>query len=466
MPTIVPSSLRVVDLRAELLKRKLPTKGKKDELIARLEEALKNELSEENATEEQNDSKVEEKGEEKKEKEEEEKEEKVVEQQENVEQQTQSEVKVEEPAKEVKPVEEKRSEEPPAAEIGHDQAEDSEKKDMDVDHDRGMKRKRPADNSKLAPKEEKRPKAELAPKPEAAAKTNDANAQAVKSKPADLPKEQEDTEQPKKLDKVEETSVATTEKPKKEKERGVTEPEKPKDTKEKKAAAPPSTKDETYTVSSSAIYIKGFLRPLIIRHVQEFIGKFGTVKRFWMDAIKTHCYVVYESQQEAQKAYEGINGVVFPVDTGRKLTVGGLTPEQAESLIEQEQSAAEKRIRVDWEAAIKAVLNGTGDSTATAPHVDTASGRRSRTLGITAIARQLQKAATAPVQQTIPQAGPEASPPVMEQSPLVETQEAPQGLSLEQLFRKTTAVPPLYYLTVAEDVARKRLESLKNEPTR
>ncbi|KAJ1677547.1 hypothetical protein EV182_005937, partial [Spiromyces aspiralis] len=41
--TLVPSELKVVELRKELANRNLSTKGKKQELIERLEEALKKE---------------------------------------------------------------------------------------------------------------------------------------------------------------------------------------------------------------------------------------------------------------------------------------------------------------------------------------------------------------------------------------------------------------------------------------
>lgn len=47
MASIDPSSLKVVDLRAELGKRNLSTKGKKDELIERLTEALESQTNEE-----------------------------------------------------------------------------------------------------------------------------------------------------------------------------------------------------------------------------------------------------------------------------------------------------------------------------------------------------------------------------------------------------------------------------------
>lgn len=44
--------------------------------------------------------------------------------------------------------------------------------------------------------------------------------------------------------------------------------------------------------ATNAVYIKGFVRPLILRHVEELIKKYGQVKKFWMDSIKTHCYVI------------------------------------------------------------------------------------------------------------------------------------------------------------------------------
>lgn len=51
-------------------------------------------------------------------------------------------------------------------------------------------------------------------------------------------------------------------------------------------------REEDNEIVSSAIIVKGFVRPLIIRQAQDLFAKYGKVKRFWMDSIKTHCYVI------------------------------------------------------------------------------------------------------------------------------------------------------------------------------
>ncbi|KAI7863518.1 hypothetical protein BDF14DRAFT_1745399 [Spinellus fusiger] len=202
-----------------------------------------------------------------------------------------------------------------------------------------------------------------------------------------------------------------------------------------------------------AIYLKGFVRPLIIKHVQELIGKYGKVKRFWMDTIKTHCYVVYESVPEAQEALKAIHGLVFPSGSDKTISGGKLTLEQAEHLIEQEQSAAEKRIRLDWELLLQSVLNGTAKASTVSDNA-----RRQRTTGFERINRQLQRAEgnASSVSQLV-----EApTKPIAERH---QESSQPSSLSLEDLFCKTTAVPPLYYLPVSADMAKKRLEAMKGE---
>lgn len=84
---------------------------------------------------------------------------------------------------------------------------------------------------------------------------------------------------------------------------------------------------------------------------------------------------------------------MFPRDTGRQITVGSLTPQQAEVLIEQEQSAADRRIKIDWEGAIESVIKGQVEQINKSPSTSSNSpdARRPRLFGISQITRELQK---------------------------------------------------------------------------
>jgi hypothetical protein len=66
-----------------------------------------------------------------------------------------------------------------------------------------------------------------------------------------------------------------------------------KDQQGKEALAAATEKvSESTAADTNAVYIKGFVRPLIQRHAEDLAKKYGNVKKFWMDNIKTHCYVI------------------------------------------------------------------------------------------------------------------------------------------------------------------------------
>lgn len=55
-------------------------------------------------------------------------------------------------------------------------------------------------------------------------------------------------------------------------------------------AVPPSQKPPT-----NSLKIDHFLRPFTLKAVHELLGKTGKVTDFWMDQIKTHCFVTVRS---------------------------------------------------------------------------------------------------------------------------------------------------------------------------
>jgi len=89
--------------------------------------------------------------------------------------------------------------------------------------------------------------------------------------------------------------------------------------------------------SQDTILINNFVRPLVTRSVKELVGQFGEVKSFWMDTIKTHAYVTYAKVEEAEAAFKGINGIKFPEETGKILSVEFLSEDESKERIKKEE---------------------------------------------------------------------------------------------------------------------------------
>ncbi|KAI8377375.1 hypothetical protein BD560DRAFT_390921 [Blakeslea trispora] len=459
-----PSSLKVVELREELSKRHLPTKGKKEELVNRLTEAIeaeKQQAQEESAVE-------------------------AVVHEQAVDQQltiskTEEVVSITEVKLDVEPIED--SKEATSTKSVTETTEQLKKESVE----------QLADLSKKEPKEE--PRTQLVEKPveqlteqlteqlieeptenpveQPAEQPIEQLAEKPTEKPVEQPTEQP-TEQPAEkqpnepvLEEQRKESVSVlTEKPMEEDKTEATER-----TQQQHAVSISDEQDEMHKLDDSnkrkrssetndeheekrtkkdnseeALYVKGFIRPLIIRHVQELFSKHGTVKRFWMDMIKTHCYVVYDNASQAKEAFDNVNGIVFPSETGRELSAGYLTQAQAEKLIEHEQSAADKRIKVDWESCISKIK--IGESLTSSPIPEAA--RKIRPTGINQVARQLAQAA-----EPVTQASREVHIGTRQERPA-------RDLSLDELFKKTNTLPHLYYLPNTDEEAKAIMEKLQH----
>ncbi|KAI7902502.1 uncharacterized protein BX663DRAFT_511269 [Cokeromyces recurvatus] len=411
------SKLKVVDLRSELSNRNLSTKGKKDELVVRLAKAIEeeNKDNEQSDTLEQPDGQATEKS-------------------------------------EMEETSENKIEENQSSEENIEQSQIEEKEDPE--------------KTKEQEKMDEAPKEEDIQEPEKSI-TEETQQEAINIKSetevkdmTSQPEQQQGTEETDEAQQEkEEVSKQTDKKPSEEvsQEKSVkqsSEAEKTEIDSNKRKRSADEIDDEKRTkmkteevndaINSSALYVKGFIRPLIIRHVQELLSKYGEVKRFWMDAIKTHCYVIYKNESEAKEAFKNINGLKFPVETGKELTVGSLTNEQIEKLIELEHNAAEQRLKVDWESNIEKIKAGE-----TLPESPTTEGhRRHRSIGIDQVAKQLAQASSEPVSQA-------------REVRIEGSRQKQKELSLDDLFRKTKALPHLYYLPNTDEEAKIKLEKLQ-----
>ncbi|XP_013626631.1 PREDICTED: uncharacterized protein LOC106332671 [Brassica oleracea var. oleracea] len=174
----------------------------------------------------------------------------------------------------------------------------------------------------------------------------------------------------------------------------------------KERVVPPSPKEPT-----NSLRIDRFLRPFTLKAVQELLGKTGNVTSFWMDTIKTHCYVSYGSVEEAAATREAVYNLQWPPNGGRLLTAEFVGPEEVKAKLEAPPPQQPK------------------DQAPSQPPPP-----------------PLAKAPPVKERHALP------PPP-----PLVpEEQEAPI-VTLDDLFKKTKAIPRIYYLPLSEEQVAAKL---------
>ena len=136
----------------------------------------------------------------------------------------------------------------------------------------------------------------------------------------------------------------------------------------------------------------------------------------WMPPIKTHCFVLYETTEQAHDAYLGTYNVVWP-RSGKHLIPQYVTVEDAKKAIEDGRSKA-----------LFARASGS------------ASYQKNRQ---TSYPPNAHPTATAPPARTV-------SKPALE---------------LEDLFFKTQAKPPIYYLPLTDEQVAERKRSAQEKET-
>ncbi|KAJ3168727.1 hypothetical protein HDU87_000973 [Geranomyces variabilis] len=99
------------------------------------------------------------------------------------------------------------------------------------------------------------------------------------------------------------------------------------------AASTASFANQDVGEPGTTVWIKNFTRPLTLPAVKELLSPFGTLEKFWMDKIKSNCYVTYDTVDGATAAIQNCHGLKFPVETGRQLVCEFVTREQADEAI-------------------------------------------------------------------------------------------------------------------------------------
>ncbi|KAK4264873.1 hypothetical protein QN277_025995 [Acacia crassicarpa] len=189
---------------------------------------------------------------------------------------------------------------------------------------------------------------------------------------------------------------------------------------------------------TNSLRIDRFLRPFTLKAVHELLGKTGKVVSFWMDQIKTHCYVTYSSVDEAIETRNAVYNLQWPPNGGRLLLAEFVEPEEV-------------KMKVEVPPVQAAAVSSTPVVPPTPPTSQPEPSPRRH---------QEQR----PVPATLPPPPPLSKlPPAVRERlpsppPLPEKVDPPI-VTLDDLFRKTRATPRIYYLPLSEEKVAAKLEA-------
>ncbi|KAL3371478.1 hypothetical protein AABB24_008161 [Solanum stoloniferum] len=187
--------------------------------------------------------------------------------------------------------------------------------------------------------------------------------------------------------------------------------------------------------ATTSLKIENFLRPFTLKAVQELLARTGEVCCFWMDQIKTHCYVTYSSVEEATETRNAVYNLQWPPNGGRLLVADFVDPQQVQTKIEGREPASPPKV--------------------TSPAVPASSSVQ------TPPAQQQGRKQQAELEHSLtrqPPPAPPSAPPTKEMLPSpVADKNDPPIVTLDDLFRKTKATPRIYYLPLTDEEVAKKL---------
>ncbi|XP_076182594.1 apoptotic chromatin condensation inducer acinus isoform X1 [Ptiloglossa arizonensis] len=99
-----------------------------------------------------------------------------------------------------------------------------------------------------------------------------------------------------------------------------------KETSHVKSPSPPATKP------TNILLIKNLVRPFTLNQIKELLSRTGTIVEngFWMDRIKSKCFVEYANEDQAFETRQALHGISWPVSNPKRLHVEYATKDDME----------------------------------------------------------------------------------------------------------------------------------------
>lgn len=211
--------------------------------------------------------------------------------------------------------------------------------------------------------------------------------------------------------------------------------------------------------ATCSLYIDGLMRPLqpnglrnhliSLASTPETTSAANLVTEFWLDPIKTHCFVQFTDIAAASRVRSSIHGKVWPNERNRKSLWADFIPDEKvqEWIRTEEASRNRPGPAARWEIQYQSKEDGTTAVLAEA-------GSMSRPGPSKALEAGFNRTPPSGPRDSIaqPDRRPSNAPPAPPARP-------GQGFKpLDELFESTTTKPKLYYLRVPREVADKRLD--------
>ena len=201
---------------------------------------------------------------------------------------------------------------------------------------------------------------------------------------------------------------------------------------------------------TNALYIRNFTRPLNLPNLKREIKSncSGSIGTFWMDTIKSHCFITLDSIADGTKVFNAFDGKTWPFEekSRRQLTVGFVNADCIPDWIAKEESGS---IDQRWEVIY--IKHGDNDVSA-----DFQLARNLNTQHIPVIGGNFQESVRPTESRSNKMSAPSNTVAAEKSSKysfdaflITHSQGAPvsNAISPEELFRKTQATPVLFFKT-------------------
>ncbi|KAM3384160.1 hypothetical protein ACQJBY_008676 [Aegilops geniculata] len=192
--------------------------------------------------------------------------------------------------------------------------------------------------------------------------------------------------------------------------------------------------------ATTSLRVDRFVRPFTLKAVRALLGRTGSVCSFWMDDIKTHCYVTYSSVDEAVATRNAVYNLQWPLNNGSYLAAEFVDP-------------LEVKLKIEHPPPPPPPTSLSKDTTPNAAAIQQAEANQTMLPHGTGTTWGLS-----PTPQPHAKLYPTSNPrPEREVLPPPPKQPETTIKTLDDLFRRTQASPMIYYLPLSEEEVSAKL---------